>query len=222
MRNLLLIPTFEVFFLLAIEAQAAPVHLRCEYLENPIGIDVATPHFSWQSDNSERDWHQIAYQILVASSPDYLKKGIADVWDSGKQNSSESVGIPYGGLKLESRKRYHWAVRVWDSKGQQSQSSALAWWEMGLLRKSDWIAKWINWKNPEGDADRAGIRWIWVSGEDALHATPKSVGVFHTEIKLDELPKDASLFLLAAISKPRSMVTPRVPRETGMSSTART
>ena len=197
MRNLLLIPTFKVFFLLAIEAQAAPVHLRCEYLENPIGIDVATPHFSWQSDNSERDWHQIAYQILVASSPDYLKKGIADVWDSGKQNSSESVGIPYGGLKLESRKRYHWAVRVWDSKGQQSQSSALAWWEMGLLRKSDWIAKWINWKNPEGDADRAGIRWIWVSGEDALHATPKSVGVFHTEIKLDELPKDASLFLLA-------------------------
>ena len=154
MRNLLLIPTFEVFFLLAIEAQAAPVHLRCEYLENPIGIDVATPHFSWQSDNSERDWHQIAYQILVASSPDYLKKGIADVWDSGKQNSSESVGIPYGGLQLESRKRYHWAVRVWDSKGQQSQSSALAWWEMGLLRKSDWIAKWINWKNPEGDADR--------------------------------------------------------------------
>ena len=56
-------------------AFAAPVHLRCEYLENPLGIDKASPRLSWQSDNVERDWKQSAYEILVASSVELLHTG---------------------------------------------------------------------------------------------------------------------------------------------------
>ena len=41
-------------------AYANPVRLRCEYLENPLGIDAAAPHLSWQSDNTERNWKQAA------------------------------------------------------------------------------------------------------------------------------------------------------------------
>jgi alpha-L-rhamnosidase len=186
-----------VGILTAAAAYAAPVHLRCEYRENPLGVDVVTPHFSWQSDNSERNWRQTAYQILVASTADNLKGSNADVWDSGKQDSSESVGIAYGGPALQARKRYYWTVRVWDSNGQQFEASEAAWWEMGLLRKSDWSAKWITRKNPDDGADRAKIRWIWAAGQNALNATPKSVVIFHREIKLREKPKDAALFLLA-------------------------
>ena len=176
---------------------AAPVHLRTDYRESPLGIDDVAPHFSWQSDSSERNWKQSAYQIMVASSAENLHSGTADVWDSGKRNSSESGGIPYAGPPLESRKRYYWSVRVWDLNGQSSQPNKSAWWEMGLLQKSDWSGKWITRTEPEADADRAGIRWIWAANQDALAATPKSVFLFRTTVKLKEKPKDAALFVLA-------------------------
>ncbi len=83
--------------ILASAASATPVHLRCEYLKNPLGINKAAPHLSWQSDSGERNWKQAAYEILVASSADRLRTGKADVWDSGKVDSAESVGISYGG-----------------------------------------------------------------------------------------------------------------------------
>lgn len=68
-------------------ASAVPVHLRCEYLENPLGIDAASPHFSWRSDDTGRDWTQTAYEILVASDDEGLRAGKGDVWDSGRVQS---------------------------------------------------------------------------------------------------------------------------------------
>jgi len=178
-------------------AYAAPLHLRCEYRENPLGIDTATPHFSWQSDNPERNWHQMAYQILVASSLENLATATADVWNSGKVNSTDSIGIPYAGPPLESRQRYYWTVHVWAQTGQQFQAEETAWWEMGLLQRSDWSGKWISRTDPEAVADRASIRWIWVAGQNPLEAVPKSVFVFHSAIKIRQAPRDAALFVLA-------------------------
>jgi len=106
---------------IAVSASATPVHLRCEYRQNPLGIDAPEPHLSWQSDSSERNWKQAAYQIMVASSVDLLHAGRPDLWDSGKTESDESVGIPYKGSSLESRKRYYWAVRVWDAAGHMCE-----------------------------------------------------------------------------------------------------
>ena len=174
---------------------ATPVRLRCEYLENPLGIDVAAPHLSWQSDNAERNWTQGAYQVLVASSDERLGGGKADIWDSGRVDSAESVGIVYRGPALASRKRYHWKVRVWDAAGQVSESAEAAWWEMGLLHPSDWKAKWIRWKNPEDDADRQGIRWIWVPGQDAVAVVPKTAATFRVTVNVPERAKEAVLFL---------------------------
>jgi len=158
-------------------AHAAPVRLRCEYLENPLGLDSPKPHLSWQTENAERNWRQSAYQILVASSADRLRAGNADVWDSGKGRVRRVGGIVYGGSKLESRKRYFWRVRVWDAGGQVSQSASTAWWETALDRQDGWKAKWISWKNPEEAEDRAAIRWVWVAGQDALHAPVKSAAL---------------------------------------------
>ncbi len=181
--------------MLASFASAAPVHLRCEYLENPLGIDTVVPHLSWQSDSTERNWRQAAYEVLVASNDESLRAGKADIWDSGKVDSAESVGIVYHGPALESRKRYSWRVRVWDAAGQVSQSAEGAWWEMGLLHAPDWKAKWIRWKNPEDDADRKGIRWIWVSGQDALAVVPNTAVTFRATVNLSEKAKEAVLLL---------------------------
>src|SRR3954465_9455939 len=157
--------TLLAFFYLLAAAYATPVHLRCEYLENPLGMDAPAPQLSWQSDSTERSWQQSAYQVLVASSAENLKNASADVWDSGKQNSSESVGILYAGPKLESRKRYFWLVKTWDTSGQVSTSDP-AWWETGMFDKSDWKSKWITAKNPEAETDWNSIQWVWVRGKD--------------------------------------------------------
>ena len=181
---------------LTMAAHAVPVHLRCESVNNPLGIDVANPHFSWQSDSTERNWMQSAYQIVVSTSPSPTFDDSAKVWDSGKITSAESVGIAYGGQKLDPRTRYYWSVRVWDANGQSSQANETAWWETGFLNR-EWKAKWITWKTPEQDSELDGVRWIWVAGQDALKMAPKTVAEFRFELDLTQRPREATLFLLA-------------------------
>jgi alpha-L-rhamnosidase len=194
-KRLKLLSVVAAIVILASLASATPIRLRCEYLENPLGLDVAAPHLSWQSDNTERNWRQAAYEILVASSDENLRAGKADIWDSGKVDSAESVGIVYRGPALESRKRYHWNVRVWDAGGLVSESATEAWWETGLLHQADWKAKWIRWKNPDDDADRKGIRWIWVPGQDAHAVVPKTAATFRVTFNLPDKAKEAILLL---------------------------
>ena len=195
MNHSTLLKTFVALAVTITAASAAPVRLRCEYRENPLGIDAPAPHLSWQSDSTELNWKQSAYQILVASSRDGLAAGHVDVWDSGQMNSDESVDISYKGPALESRKRYYWKVRVWDAAGNITDSTEEAWWEMGLLHPEDWKAKWITWKNPEDEADRKDIRWIWLPGQDALAAVPESSASFRVSIHLSEKPRSAVLLL---------------------------
>src|SRR3984957_5930729 len=176
-------------------AAAAPVRLRAEYLENPLGIDKPAPHLSWQSDSGERNWRQTAYEVLVGSSPELLSPGRADVWDSGKIDSDESVGIAYHGPTLESRHRYFWKVRVWDVSGQASESAEPAWGEMGLLHATEWKGKWIRWNNPDDQADREAIRWVWVPGQDATAVVPSSIANFRLKLKLSDKPRAAAFML---------------------------
>ncbi|HPX41853.1 MAG TPA: hypothetical protein PLF51_15570, partial [Candidatus Hydrogenedentes bacterium] len=42
--------------------------LRCEYLENPLGIDANPPRLSWIVESGERGAKQTAWRILVAST----------------------------------------------------------------------------------------------------------------------------------------------------------
>ena len=186
-----------LLFLMAPIDFGKPVHLRCESLVNPLGIDAEKPTFSWQSDSTERNWMQSGYQILVSSDESALRSGQGNIWDSGRRQSSESVGISYGGPPVESRKRYYWTVRVWDAHGHMTTATETAWWEMGLLQKSNWNAKWIRWDNPEEAADETAIKWIWVHGQDALKVMPHTVAVFEYQFQLEQLPLRAALFLMA-------------------------
>lgn len=172
------------------------VHLRCQDLENPLGIDADRPQFSWRMEDATRGAKQTGYRILVASSETKLANQTADVWDSGKIASGESRNILYHGPTLKSRRRYYWAVRIWDQNGRPSSLSAPAWWEMGLLDKSDWKAQWVNRADPEFAADRnAGVKWIWSAGEDYTKAAPKTVRYFRYNLNLDALPKSATLLV---------------------------
>src|ERR1035437_7531524 len=71
-------------------AAVAVSALQCEYLTDPLGIDVQTPRFTWKitDTNHARGQKQTGYQVLVASSPARLDEGRADIWASGQVHSS--------------------------------------------------------------------------------------------------------------------------------------
>lgn len=117
--------------------------LRCEYLVDPLGIDATSPRLSWIITSGRRGETQTAYQILAASSPELLRDGKADLWDSGKVSSDESSQIIYSGQPLVSRERCFWKVRTWDRDDKAADWSPDALWTMGLLQPGDWRAKWI-------------------------------------------------------------------------------
>ena len=118
-------------------------NLRCEYLPNPIGLDAASPRLSWILTSTQRGEKQTAYQILVASSSEALSQDKGDLWDSGKVATGESSQIVYGGSPLTSRQRCFWKVKSWDRSGIAGAWSPMAQWQMGLLKATDWSAKWI-------------------------------------------------------------------------------
>jgi len=117
--------------------------LRCEYAQNPLGIDTKSPRFSWILESNRRSQMQSAYRILVAGSEEKLDKNTGDKWDSSKVFSEKSVNIPYEGQPLTSGETCYWKVRVWDKNGKASEWSKPATFEMGLLKKSDWSGSWI-------------------------------------------------------------------------------
>ena len=118
-------------------------HLRCEYLENPRGIDAAHPRLSWQMQSDTRGERQTAYRVLVAGSESALNAGRGDLWDSGKVLSADSTSIEYRGRTLPSGIQCWWKVCVWDKDGKLSSYSPAGSWQMGLLHASDWKAEWI-------------------------------------------------------------------------------
>ena len=89
------------------------VNLRCEYKVDPVGIDAAGPRLGWQLRSQARGVIQSAYQIQVARDPAALRAGRA-LWDTGRVSSDRQSHVAYSGPALESSRRYHWRVRVWD------------------------------------------------------------------------------------------------------------
>src|SRR5580692_9810678 len=88
----------------------APSHLRCEYLTDPLGIDVVEPRFAWIPNHTQRGQAQTAYQVLVSNSAEALNHNRGDAWDSGKINSSDPIQVVYRGLALQSGRTYYWKV----------------------------------------------------------------------------------------------------------------
>jgi alpha-L-rhamnosidase len=140
---------FLLLLLLATTASAQTIrvnHLKCEYRIDPLGIDVAAPRLQWQltpRDSSIRAIRQTAYEIQAASDQTQLLAGKADLWDTGKVTSDQSIQVVYAGKPLTSRTAVWWRVKIWDQDGNPSEWSDQSLWTMGLLSKPDWSAQWI-------------------------------------------------------------------------------
>ena len=114
-----------------------PTGLSVEYLRSPEAavITDATPEFAWIFPQS--GIAQSAYQILVGTSPFFLKEGQANLWDSGVIKDQTSVNIPYAGKALKDNSSYWWQVKVWSVRGLESTYSAAQQFNTGNFDRSD-------------------------------------------------------------------------------------
>ena len=152
-----------------VEAQSAPAGpagLRVDDLVTPLGIDDATPRFSWQLQDEARGARQTAYEVQVASSAELLAQGKADVWTSAHIQSGASLNVRYAGPALKPSTRYYWRVKLWGGAGKPYGESAASWWETGLLTQAAWHASWIGYETPEEAAVRHAHS-VWVTSPDA-------------------------------------------------------
>lgn len=129
----------------------------------PLGIDTAKPRLSWIATSPVRGARQTAYQVLIATDTNTLRKGQANVWDSGKVDSAENVLVPYGGPTLSPRTRYFVQVKLWDERNAIA-TSPISWFETGLMTSdpSAWKGQWIGLR-PANDSERrplVGARWV--------------------------------------------------------------
>ncbi len=126
------------------QKQATPIFYRMlvEYADNPVNIDKQNPRFSWIIHSAERNQGQSAFQIKVATDKKILTNGKADIWDSGKITSSETIQHELPEKLLKSNQKYFWKVAVWDLKGNRIESPPAS-FETALLNEKDWKASWI-------------------------------------------------------------------------------
>ncbi len=176
-------------------SSVTPVELRCEYLNDPLGIDVTEPRLSWQltaMDSDARGQRQSGYQVLVASTKDLLDRGKGDLWDSGMVASDRSVHVVYQGRPLGSRMQCFWKVRVKDESGVVSRWSEPARWTTGLLEPGDWHARWIGtdkiferrqgWPPPDNDVPDP-----WLRRSFTLDARPERAAIYIASVGYHEL-----------------------------------
>ncbi|MDR7212540.1 glycoside hydrolase family 78 protein [Flavobacterium piscis] len=95
-------------------------------VENPLAVNSNQPRLSWQLVSKEQNVTQSAYQILLASSEEKLKKNEADIWNSGKVVSNKNLQITYSGTPLKNESKYFWKVKVWNQKHKASSWSQTA------------------------------------------------------------------------------------------------
>lgn len=110
---------------------AKVTNLRCEYLDNPIGIDITSPRLTWEYDNDKIPSNCF---VELSDSPEFIKVTrfkSKDAW-----NAVVNIDTIAG-------KKYYWRV-VETMPDGRTEKSPVAVFETGKFSKSQWTAKWIS------------------------------------------------------------------------------
>lgn len=139
-----------------IDTKTKITNMTCCNQVEPLGIDT-NPVFSWNTETYMggkfvlnhkiiTGYIQDSYRIFVATDPKLLTEGKADMWDSGKVETAQSVSIPYQGKALEPATVYYWGIRTVGHSNSETSiniQSPAASFETGLMQDKNWNAVWI-------------------------------------------------------------------------------
>ncbi|AMR32219.1 alpha-rhamnosidase [Mucilaginibacter sp. PAMC 26640] len=138
---------FAILSLLSLNSFAAqPVNLRCEYLVNPLGVDVLHPRLTWMLNDDRFAAKQTAYQLFVGTDSLGVLKGDGSSWSTAKV-ASQTALISYNGKALQPYTRYFWRVILWDKDGLKTTPSAVNSFETGMQQMTNWKGTWISDQN---------------------------------------------------------------------------
>ncbi len=171
---------FLIFFsistiLQAQTGQTSVNDLRCEYMQNPLGVDSSNPRFSWKLEDNTPGTSQEAYQIFVSTDSAKVANSIGGSWDSGRIFSG-SILTQYNGEELQPFTKYFWTVAVWNNRGERKLSSVAS-FETGMMGIGNWTGAWIS--------DDKDIR-------------EKAAPYFRKEFKAEKKIKSARAYVAAA------------------------
>lgn len=124
-------------------SQIHPISLVCEYIANPLGIDVQKPRLSWKFTATNRNQTQSAYEIIVSDNAQEIQQNKGSIWQTGKVSTDQNVHIEYAGQPLKAFTKYFWRVKGYDKNGIASAWSSVATFETAAFKQSDWTAPWI-------------------------------------------------------------------------------
>jgi alpha-L-rhamnosidase len=123
-----------------LQVHSQPVDLQCEYLYNPLGVDVSMPRLSWKTVNVAG--MQRAWQVMVSNDSASLLLNEGNTWNSGVQTSDKTL-INYAGKLLQPFTRYYWTVITWYETGKPLVSK-IAHFETGMRDNRNWQGSWIS------------------------------------------------------------------------------
>ena len=171
---------FLIFFsistiLQAQTGQTSVNDLRCEYMQNPLGVDSPNPRFSWKLEDNTPGTSQEAYQIFVSTDSAKVANSIGGSWNSDKTISS-SILTQYNGEELQPFTKYFWTVAVWNNRGERKLSSVAS-FETGMMGIGNWTGAWI-------------------SDDKDIHE--KAAPYFRKEFKAEKKIKSARAYVAAA------------------------
>ena len=121
-------------------AQCVPVALRCEHLENPLGIDNPNPRLSWRLDDDRKGAKQTAFRVDIGT--DSLKVAQGQGGMGTARAESGRMSMTYAGSRLQPFTRYFWKVVVWDKDGRECPSQVAS-FETGMMGMENWQGAWI-------------------------------------------------------------------------------
>ncbi|MCQ2496134.1 MAG: glycoside hydrolase family 78 protein [Lachnospiraceae bacterium] len=155
----------------------------CEYMENPVGLDMENPRFFYNTDDNNVKIKSV--QVTVSESKDFAEKDI--IWRSEEMQVKKNF-IRYAGPKLYSGVTYYWKADMVTESGAADGSEAailpadikkvsasegkissdIFSFTMGLLAPDSWQAGWIG--GIKIDKSSYLYRHEWVNKKQVKHA----------------------------------------------------
>ncbi|MEW1720441.1 family 78 glycoside hydrolase catalytic domain [Streptomyces sp. NPDC093109] len=124
-----------------------PHALRCDHRTTPLGTGERAPLLGWRLAADRRGDDPAAYRVRVAEHPGDLADGGRPLWDTGRVEDPDALGVLYAGPPLRSRTRYHWRVTIWPaaSTAAARPAGATSWFETAFVGDGtpEWRASWI-------------------------------------------------------------------------------